>query len=131
MRRLCFAFVVCVCASGRDSKGIYIHPNVFVGRGNSRRASLNCIPPLLFTLVSDALLITLSHCLRCHFALHFHSPIISRKQKLMNIHVCMHRWGRGGAVNACGGGEGGRYGVADAMSKNIATGCHLIILRNH
>lgn len=30
-----------------------------------------------------------------------------------------------------GGEERVGYGLADAMTKNIATGCHLIILRNH
>lgn len=31
---------------------------------------------------------------------------------------------KGGALDACGG-EGG-YGLSDAMTKNIAAGCHLI-----
>lgn len=37
---------------------------------------------------------------------------------------CMLQRGRWGAVDACGR-EGG-YGLADAMTKKFATGCHLI-----
>lgn len=113
----------CVCVSERDSKGIYIHPNEEIPEVRL----LTVLPPLPTTLLSDALLITLSHCLNCHFALHFHSPIISHE------YSCLHAPKReGGAVDACGGGgEGVGYGLADAMTRKIATGCHLIILRNH
>lgn len=98
MRRLCFALVVWVREITREFT--FTH-KVFVGRGNSRRASFNCTPPFPSALFTDALLITLSHCLSCHFALHFHSPIIlESKSSWICMSVCV--------TACCKGGDGVR-----------------------